>query len=130
MSLFLRSWSDGRPRPSSREATEPPQFLHLSCMLAKQVSTTSNRVGLHFHPPVARIALHNPPLNIIDIPMMEQLSAGIAEAEARSDISVMVLAGSDKVFSAGVDVAAHTPDKVQQMLSKFHDVFRAWITSR
>jgi cyclohexa-1,5-dienecarbonyl-CoA hydratase len=94
------------------------------------VTTSSNRVGLHFHPPVARITLHNPPLNIIDIPMMEQLSTAIAEAEARSDISVIMLAGSDKVFSAGVDVAAHTPDKVQEMLSKFHDVFRALISSR
>jgi len=62
--------------------------------------------------------------------MMEQLSTAIAEAEARSDISVIMLAGSDKVFSAGVDVAAHTPDKVQEMLSKFHDVFRALISSR
>jgi len=85
---------------------------------------------LHFHPPVARITLHNPPLNIIDIPMMEQLSAAIAESEGRSDIMVIMLAGSDKVFSAGVDVAAHTPDKVQEMLSKFHEVFRALIASR
>jgi cyclohexa-1,5-dienecarbonyl-CoA hydratase len=79
---------------------------------------------------VARITLHNPPLNIIDIPMMEQLSAAIAESEGRSDIMVIMLAGSDKVFSAGVDVAAHTPDKVQEMLSKFHEVFRALIVSR
>jgi cyclohexa-1,5-dienecarbonyl-CoA hydratase len=79
---------------------------------------------------VARITLHNPPLNIIDIPMMEQLSAAIAESEGRSDIMVIMLAGSDKVFSAGVDVAAHTPDKVQEMLSKFHEVFRALIASR
>ena len=85
---------------------------------------------MHFHPPVARITLHNPPLNIIDIPMMEQLSAAIAESEGRSDIMVIMLAGSDKVFSAGVDVAAHTPDKVQEMLSKFHEVFRALIASR
>jgi cyclohexa-1,5-dienecarbonyl-CoA hydratase len=79
---------------------------------------------------VARVTLHNPPLNIIDIPMMEQLSAAISEVEARSDVTTIVLAGSDKVFSAGVDVAAHTPDRVQEMLNKFHDVFRALIASR
>jgi len=95
------------------------------------VSTSSpNRISLHVHPPVARITLHNPPLNIIDFPMMEQLSGAITEAEARSDVTTMLLAGSDKVFSAGVDVAAHTPDRVQEMLTKFHAVFRALISSR
>ncbi len=93
-------------------------------------SASPNRTSLHIHPPVARITLHNPALNIIDIPMMEQLSAAIAEAEARSDVTSIVLAGSDKVFSAGVDVAAHTPDQVQEMLTKFHAVFRALIASR
>jgi len=93
-------------------------------------SSGPNRVSVHFHPPVARVTLHNPPLNIIDIPMMEQLSAAIAEAGAHSDISIIVLGGSDKVFSAGVDVAAHTPDKVQEMLSKFHAVFHSLNSSR
>ncbi len=62
--------------------------------------------------------------------MMEQLSAAIAEAEARSDVTAILLAGSDKVFCAGVDVAAHTPDRVQEMLTKFHAVFSALISSR
>jgi cyclohexa-1,5-dienecarbonyl-CoA hydratase len=79
---------------------------------------------------VARITLHHPPLNVIDIPMMEQLSSALAEAEARADIAVIAFGGADKVFSAGVDVAAHTPDNVQDMLTKFHAVFRALIASR
>jgi cyclohexa-1,5-dienecarbonyl-CoA hydratase len=41
-----------------------------------------------------------------------------------------VLSGSGKAFSAGVDVAAHTPDKVSDMLSKFHAVIRALVASR
>lgn len=62
--------------------------------------------------------------------MMEQLQAAIAEAEARSEVSVIAFAGAEKVFSAGVDVAAHVPDKVQEMLAKFHAVFRALVISR
>ncbi len=38
-------------------------------------------------PPVARIVLSNPPLNVIDIPMMEELAQALAEIEARSDVS-------------------------------------------
>ena len=62
--------------------------------------------------------------------MMEQLSEAIAEAEARADVATIVLSGGDKVFSAGVDVAAHTPEKVQEMLRKFHAIFRALVSSR
>src|ERR1700740_3794292 len=74
--------------------------------------------------PVANVALANPPLNVIDIPMMEQLTRSLAEIEARAEVSVIVLRGEGKAFSAGVDVAAHTPDKVEEMLAKFHSVIR------
>lgn len=79
---------------------------------------------------VARIRLNHPPLNIIDIPMMEELAAAIAEIESRPDISVIVFSGSPKAFSAGVDVKAHTPDKVAEMLQKFHAVIRALVKTK
>jgi cyclohexa-1,5-dienecarbonyl-CoA hydratase len=93
-------------------------------------NSSFNRISYEVHPPVARITLRNPPVNVIDIPMMEQLAVAIAEAEARAEIAVIVLAGSEKTFSAGVDVAAHTPDKVEEMLTKFHAIFRALVVSR
>jgi cyclohexa-1,5-dienecarbonyl-CoA hydratase len=88
------------------------------------------RLTLDVKPPVARIVLRNPPLNVIDIPMMEELTQALGEIEARSDISVVVLSGEGKAFSAGVDVAAHTPDKTEAMLLKFHAVIRALVASR
>lgn len=81
-------------------------------------------------PPLARIALHNPPLNVIDIPMMEELTVALAGIEGRPDISVLRIRGEGKAFSAGVDVAAHTPDQVETMLTKFHTVIRALVASR
>ncbi len=79
---------------------------------------------------VARIALRHPPLNVIDIPMMEELAQTLGDVEVRSDISVVLLSGEGKAFSAGVDVAAHTPDKVESMLLKFHTVVRALVASK
>jgi len=61
---------------------------------------------------------------------MEQLASALQEIESRTNISVIVLAGSEKAFSSGVDVAAHTPDKVEEMLTKFHAIFRALVASR
>jgi cyclohexa-1,5-dienecarbonyl-CoA hydratase len=79
---------------------------------------------------VARIDLSNPPLNVIDIAMMEELSQALSEIESRHDISLIVIAGGGKTFSAGVDVAAHTPDKVETMLAKFHAVIRTLVATR
>ena len=78
---------------------------------------------------VARIALQNPPLNVIDIPMMEELGRALAEIEANAAIAAIVISGAGKAFSAGVDVAAHTPDKVEEMLAKFHGVIRALVAT-
>lgn len=87
------------------------------------------RISCEIEGAVARIELRNPPLNVIDIAMMEELAHSLAEIEARSDISVIVLSGAGKAFSAGVDVAAHTPDKVEEMLGRFHNVIRALVAS-
>jgi cyclohexa-1,5-dienecarbonyl-CoA hydratase len=88
------------------------------------------RIHLEINPPVARLRLENPPLNVIDLRMLDELTRSLSELDARPEIVIVVLTGSQKAFSAGVDVAAHTPDKVQQMLEKFHGVIRALIASQ
>jgi len=85
---------------------------------------------LEIVPPVASITLRHPPLNVIDVPMMEELARSLAEIEARPDVSAIILSGAGKAFSVGVDVAAHTSDKVEEMLTKFHSVIRALVATR
>jgi cyclohexa-1,5-dienecarbonyl-CoA hydratase len=94
------------------------------------IQTRFSRINFDLEPPVARICLNNPPLNIIDILMMEELAEALTEVESRSDIATAILTGSQKAFSVGVDVAAHIPEKVEQMLPKFHAVIRALIGSK
>ena len=91
---------------------------------------TQSRIMLDFQPPVARLTLHYPPLNVIDLAMMDELAQALAEIEARADVSTLVLNGAGKSFSVGVDVAAHTPDKVADMLAKFHAVIRSLVSSK
>jgi cyclohexa-1,5-dienecarbonyl-CoA hydratase len=89
-----------------------------------------SRVMLDFQPPVARVILHNPPLNVIDFAMMDELAQALAKIETRAEVSTLLLSGSGTSFSVGVDVAAHTPDKVAEMLGKFHAVIRALVSSK
>ena len=99
-------------------------------MTIAATDTRFDRVSLDIQGAVASVVLRNPPLNVIDIPMMEELSRVLAEIEAQSDIAAVVISGAGKSFSAGVDVAAHTPDKVEGMLAKFHGVVRALIAAK
>jgi cyclohexa-1,5-dienecarbonyl-CoA hydratase len=91
---------------------------------------TPSRITLDFQPPAARLTLRNPPLNVIDIAMIDELAQALAEIEARDEVSTLVLSGTGKSFSVGVDVAAHTPDKVADMLAKFHAVILALVNSK
>jgi cyclohexa-1,5-dienecarbonyl-CoA hydratase len=88
------------------------------------------RMAVELNAAVVRITLRHPPVNVIDIAMMEELSQTLADIESRPDVAVVVLCGDGKAFSAGVDVAAHTPEKVEEMLTKFHAVIRALVATR
>ena len=87
---------------------------------AKETPAAMSRVGVTVEGAVARVALQNPPLNVIDLAMMDELARALTALEARPEISIVIVSGSEKAFSVGVDVAAHTPDKIDEMLSKFH----------
>jgi len=71
----------------------------------------------------ARITLDRPPLNILDISMMQALVAALERVLPNSDFVIFQGAGP-KAFCAGADVADHTPERVEKMLSSFHAIFR------
>lgn len=98
--------------------------------MTAQASEKLARLTLNLKPPVARISLKNPPRNVIDLAMMDELSAALAQLEAQPEISILILSGAGRAFSAGVDIAAHTPEKVEAMLTKFHSVIRALVGTR
>ena len=60
---------------------------------------------------------------------MGELTRTLAEAESDSSVTVILISGEGKAFSAGVDVAAHSPEKVEGMLASFHAVIRAVVAS-
>jgi cyclohexa-1,5-dienecarbonyl-CoA hydratase len=104
-------------------APSPVHFL-------SQTSLQFARISLHLNPPIAHLLLAHPPANVIDIAMMEELAAVLSEIDVRTEISILIVAGAGNCFSAGVDVVAHTPDKISEMLQKFHAVIRALVSTK
>ena len=78
----------------------------------------------------AHITLAHAPVNVIDISMMDELLAAIQEAEVKPEITAILFCGEGKCFSAGVDIAAHAPATIQEMLSKFHTIINAIANSQ
>ena len=75
--------------------------------------------------PVYSIELNKPPLNIIDIAMMQEMQVALQEADANRDIRVIAFrGGGPKAFSAGVSIPDHTPDRIEEMIRCFHGIFR------
>jgi len=72
---------------------------------------------------VGHITLNRPPLNVLDTAMMLELDDAISQVVDRVDFLVLRGAGA-KGFSAGAEVADHTPDRVRAMLAAFHSIFR------
>ncbi len=72
---------------------------------------------------VARVTLSRPPLNVLNIAMMQELDAALQTLRDDRAAKVVVLAAQGKAFSAGVDIADHTPERVEDMIRIFHGIF-------
>ncbi|MGH7725713.1 MAG: enoyl-CoA hydratase/isomerase family protein [Candidatus Eiseniibacteriota bacterium] len=90
---------------------------------------TENRtdaVRLEVKAGAAHVTIDRPPLNVLDIPTNRALASTLRSLRARDDVKVVVLAGAGtRAFSAGVEVRDHTPERIEDMLDAFHDVFAA-----
>ena len=71
------------------------------------------------------LTLKRAPLNVLDIATLTQFESALTELSQDESIRVLVIKAEGKMFSAGVDVADHTPDKVGDMIPLFDRVCRA-----
>jgi cyclohexa-1,5-dienecarbonyl-CoA hydratase len=74
---------------------------------------------------LATLAINRPPFNVLDIPTMGEINQALDACAADGSVKLLIITGvGEKAFSAGVEVADHTPDKVDQMIDVFHGIFR------
>lgn len=69
---------------------------------------------------IAFINLNNPPLNILNIKLMNELSAALDRASNDASARAVVVGTAiERAFSAGADVKEHLPDRAPGMLDAF-----------
>ncbi len=69
------------------------------------------------------MVLNRPPLNVMNISMMKEINSALEGLHHHPAAKVLSLRADGKAFSAGVDVADHTADKVGEMMGEFHRMF-------
>lgn len=76
----------------------------------------------------AKIIINLPPLNILDIPTLEEMSQALAELKDDDEVKVVAITGSgEKAFSAGVAVGDHLGGKLPKMVEVFHRLFESLV---
>ena len=73
---------------------------------------------------VATLTLNRPPLNVLNIEMMEEVNTYFESLLKEKALKLLVIQAVGKAFSAGVDVGEHLGDLVYKMIEVFHRMFR------
>lgn len=73
-------------------------------------------IHTRLHKDILWLILDRPPLNILSIEMLDQLSAAMRGAPAQGPRLVVVMGAGERAFSAGVDVRDHLDGREKEML--------------
>lgn len=87
------------------------------------VDTVTNNVGITIKNRVGTLSFDRPPLNVMNIAMMNGAHEALTMAAGKCDVLILRGAG-DRALSAGAEIADHVPHRMSEMLHAFHSVFR------
>lgn len=81
-------------------------------------------IETEFKDGVAYLTLNRPPLNWLNIEMMEEINAYLQGLINEKTLKLLVLRALGKAFSVGVEVADHLGELAPKMIETFHRMFR------
>jgi len=81
-------------------------------------------IKTQFKDGLGTITLNRPPVNVLNIAMMEEINDALDAWQGHKDLKVVLFDAEGKCFSAGVDVGEHMGDTAPKMIEVFHGMFR------
>jgi cyclohexa-1,5-dienecarbonyl-CoA hydratase len=81
-------------------------------------------ISVHSEDGWGTITLNRPPVNILNIEMMDEINEVLREWVEKGELKLVLFQAEGKCFSAGVDVGEHTGDLAPKMIESFHGMFR------
>jgi cyclohexa-1,5-dienecarbonyl-CoA hydratase len=91
------------------------------------MADTFNHIKFAIEDRVGFITLASPPLNVLNIAMMQEMNKALDDCAQQRDLAAIVFAAAPdcRAFSAGVSVEEHAHETIFQMLDSFHAIFRS-----
>lgn len=87
------------------------------------MSASYTRLDVSHAGQAATLTLQRPPDNLMSIDMMDEINGALLSLRGEAALKVLVVRGSDAVFSRGIDLADHTRDRVARLVQVFHRIF-------
>jgi cyclohexa-1,5-dienecarbonyl-CoA hydratase len=81
-------------------------------------------INVHIEGGLGTISLNRPPVNVLNIEMMNEINNILKDWIEKRDLNVVLFNTEGKCFSAGVDVGEHMGDLAPKMIESFHGMFR------
>jgi len=81
-------------------------------------------IKVEFHDGLGTITLKRPPVNVLNIAMMDEVNDILGSWQDNKELKVVLFNAEGKCFSAGVDVGEHVGDLAPKMIKSFHGMFR------
>ncbi len=85
--------------------------------------STFSMIAVHDEGESVSLVLRRPPLNVMNTAMMQEINAALEQLLRHPAAKVLLIRAEGKAFSAGVDIADHTAEKVGAMMKEFHKMF-------
>ena len=80
-----------------------------------------SNVHVRLHKDILWLILDRPPLNILSIEMLDQLTAAMHDAVKHAPRLIVITGAGERAFSAGVDIHDHLHGREKEMLRAVYD---------
>lgn len=80
--------------------------------------------------PATTLSIDHAPVNVLDMAHCRELSLHLANLREEDRARIVIIRGTGRCFSTGVDIDQHTPELMPDLLPAFHEIFHRMLALR